>query len=279
MNSAASNSFAICQARLIQKALALLLSLLSYGSALADPELADRNYDLRQFRVQIYSKTFAERFELPAENVSNELPKELHAMELLAERRESGDTISCNLRIYFDSALPIYLPEGPPAGSLAMRREGGHFFSHLKRDERGRAISWSEADRIALSRGDGPYNRAAALATRDYKFQAAGAKEDVRIVEYHKEILPGVGYVKLGLACAWLARTARYSAGWNVWVKRQSGADYTRILRMKEEDFFIWPVPQVLLDRFQPIAARIAKYRWRGDRPGDQMMRDFIDGK
>ena len=136
-----NKAFAMRQARSIHlKAAGAFLGLLFCASALADPELADRNYDLRQLRVQIYSKAFAERFELPPANVTDELPKELHAMELLPERHEWGDVIYCNLKIYFDSALPIYLPEGPPAGSLAMRREGGHFFSHLKRDERGRAI-------------------------------------------------------------------------------------------------------------------------------------------
>lgn len=283
MNSDTSKAFAIGQPRLLHKvAASALLCLLFCASALADPELADRNFDLRRFNVQVYSKAFAERFELPAANVTDELPKELHAMELLAERHEWGDSIYCNLKIYFDSALPIYLPEGPPAGSLAMRREGGHFFSQLKRDERGRATSWSDSDRIALSLGENPYNRAARLATRDYKFQSVGASEGMRILEYHKEILPGVGYMKLGPDCAWLARTVRYPAGWNLWVKRQGGADYTRILREKPEDFYIWPVPSAFLARFRPTAVRIAKYKiaLRGDNPiMKQLMFDYIDSK
>lgn len=287
MNSVASKAFSIWHARLVQeKAAGVFLCLLFCASALADPELADRNYDLRQFRVQIYSKAFAERFELPAANVTDELSKELHAMELLADRHKLGHAISCTLKIYFDSALPVYLPEGPPAGSLAMRREGGHFFSHLKRDEQGRAISWSEADRIALSGGDGPYFRAAALATRDYKFPSGavfqGASEGINIIEYHKEILPGVGYMRFDLGCSALAQTGRYPAGWNLWVKRQGGADYRRILRFKEEDFYIWPVPSAFLARFRPTAVRIAKYQitLRGHNPVmEKLLLDFIDSK
>lgn len=287
MNGVASKIFPIRQPCLLRNRTAgALLCLLFCASALADPELADRNYDLRQFRVQIYSKAFAERFELPQANVTEELPKELHAMELLAERRESGAAISCTLKIYFDSALPVYLPEGPPAGSLAMRREGGHFFSHLKRDERGRATSWSDADRIALSGGDGPYFRAAALATRDYKFPSRavfqGASQGMNIIEYHKEILPGVGYMKLEQDCAWFAGTARYPAGWNLWLKRRDGADYRRILRFKEEDFYIWPVPSAFLARFRPAAARMAKHNiitLHGHHPSNRLLFDLIEQK
>jgi len=270
-----------------------MFALLFCASALADPadpadpELADRNYDLRQFHAQIYSKAFAKRFELSPAKVSDELPKELYAVEFVLDRdKQPRKIIHCRLRIYFDSALPVYLPEGPPAGSLAMRREGSHFFTQLTRNERGRAISWSEADRIALSKGNSPYNMAAALATRDYKFPSGGplqgARQTMQILEYHKEILPGVGYMKLNPDCSWLARTAPYPAGWNLWVKRASGADYTRVLHEKEEDFFRWPVPSGFLARIRPIAARIAKFHitLRGHNPTlQQMMFDFIDSK
>ncbi len=246
--------------------------LLFSACAAADLELADRNYDLRRFNVQVYSKAFAQRFELPGANVIDELPKELHALELVAERHPSADIIYCNLKLYFDSSLPVYLPEGPPAGSLKMRTQGSHFFNTPKRDERGRSIGWSEADRIASSLGESPYNRAAALATRDYKFPVGnifvGAFSDIRIHEYHRELFPGVGYMEFGPGCALLAGTGRYAAGWNLWVKRHSGADYTRTLREKPEDFYIWPVPEALFVRFRAVASRVAQFNaaWR-ERP------------
>lgn len=197
---------------------------------------------IEQMRASAYTKDFAKRFGLPDPEPGTEPSGGIQAMEFAVE---SGPKHSfgynCKLKLYLDNSLPIAYPEEGVAGAQRILIQPSHFFM-WPNPENKRWLSLSEKDRLHFNERNGRYNRMTWLATPDYVWQKHGAAHGMFYEEYHRDIFPGLAYLKIDMTCpvySWMDKVKTVQ----VWLKREGAKDYRKQLRTVSEDFLKFTIP------------------------------------
>ena len=88
------------------------------------------------------------------------------------------------------------------------------------------------------------------LASPDYRWKKGGdisTREGFGVgmfyEEYHRDIFPGLAYLKIDMACPAYSSVDKLEVV-QIWLKRQGGRDYRKQLREEPEDFFKFTIPK-----------------------------------
>ena len=111
-------------------------------------------------------------------------------------------------------------------------------------------MKWPLQDRRYSSRLDGKYNRKARLATKNYVSGKRGAITDLRYRGFHKEILPGLSYAKLGCPPPWVIIDGHNKVV-DIWVQQQGNTDYRSRINSDPGDFIKFSIPNVVLQKIR----------------------------
>lgn len=206
---------------------------------------------LEEMRIVAYTKAFAERFGLPAPKPGTEPSGGLQAIEFAIEKGPAWAPLYyCNYYLYVDNSLPIKFPEEGRVGSLNMLVGKTHFFGRTHE----KWMKWSLQDRRYSSELDGKYNRKANLASMDYIPHKQGATDSLLYVEYHKDLLPGVSYIKLDAPPPMMIDRPRKNIG--IWLQKESKTDYRNRIDADPNDFLKFPLPDQIFEKVREWAIR-----------------------
>lgn len=164
--------------------------------------------------------------------------------------RKKFATYQCVLKLYLDSQLPIAYPEGGVAGGDHMLMQPSHFFM-WPNPENKRWLSLSEKDRLHFNERDGRYTRMTWLATPDYEWQKRGAATGMFYEEYHRDLFPGLAYLKIRTGCpaySWIDKVDTVQ----IWMKREGAKDYRKQLRTDPDDFLKATIPKSFYHQIIP---------------------------
>lgn len=236
-----------CNRRLLEAAFLICLSVFlvvptciaGEKKATAYPELP-----LGEMRITAYTKAFAERFGLPAPKPGTEPSGGLEAIEFAIEKGPAWAPLYyCNYYLYVDSTLPIKFPEEGGAGNVYMLVNKTHFFGRSHEQW----LKWSLQDRRHSTGLDGKYNRKTNLASMDYIPNKQGAIDSLLYVEYHKNLLPGLSYIKLDGSPPMMIDNPRKNIG--IWLQKESKTDYRSQVHVDSGDFLKFPIPEQIFEK------------------------------
>lgn len=199
---------------------------------------------LGEMRITAYTKAFAERFGLPAPKPGTEPSGGLQAIEFAIEKGPAWTFFYyCNYYLYVDSTLPIKYPEGGGAGSFNMLVNKNHFFGRTQEQW----LRWPKNDRLDFNNKQGEYNRKTNLASMDYIPQKQGAIDDLWYAEYHKNLLPGLSYIKLKGSPPMMIDRPKKNIG--IWLQKESKTDYRSQVHVDPGDFLKFPIPEQIFEK------------------------------
>lgn len=199
---------------------------------------------LGEMRIVAYTKAFAERFGLPAPKPGTEPSGGLEAIEFAIEKGPAWAPLYyCNYYLYVDSTLPIKFPEVGGAGNVYMLVGKTHFLSRTHEQW----MKWPLEDRKYSSNLKGKYNRKANLASMDYIPNKQGAIDSLLYVEYYKNLLPGLSYVKLDAPPPMIIDSQRKNIG--IWLQKESKTDYGSQVHVDPGDFLKFPIPEQIFEK------------------------------
>jgi len=193
---------------------------------------------LEEMRIAVYTKAFAERFGLPAPAPGTEPDGGLEAIEFAIEKGRFAPYYYLNIYLYVDSSLPIKYPEEGVAGEKYMLISATHFFGRTHEQWK----KWSLEDRRYSTNLDGKYNRKANLATMDYIPRKKGATTSLYYREFHKDILPGLAYIKLDCSPP-SVMIDRPINNVGIWLQVDSQVDYRSHIEVDTDDFLKFVIP------------------------------------
>ena len=210
---------------------------------------------LEEMRIAAYSKAFAERFGLPDPAPGTEPDGGLEAIEFAIEKGRFAPYYYLNIYLYVDSSLPIKYPEEGVAGEKYMLISATHFFGRTHEQW----MKWSLEDRRFSTNLDGKYNRKANLTTMDYMPRKKGVTTSLYYREFHKDILPGLAYIKLDCSPPSIM-IDRPIDNVGIWLQVDSQADYRSQIEVDTDDFLKFAIPDGVFKvvRKQSLAARKA---------------------
>lgn len=226
-----------------------VLTLAATGAQAAEPAKSAA-LPIESMRATAYTKAFAKRFALPDPSTGTEPEGGLQAIEFRVESAPPHSFgYNCKLNLYFDASLPIAYPEEGVAGARRLYIQPTHFFLWPDPENK-RWLSLSEKDRLYFSEKAGRYNRRAFLATPDYRWtpggdasKRVGWASGMFYEEYHRNIFPGLAYVKIDMACPAYSSMDSLKVV-QIWLEREGGRDYRKQLREEPEDFLKFTIPQ-----------------------------------
>jgi len=240
--------------RRLKAAFLLCLSMVLFVSTCLAGEKKAAPYPelpLGEMRIVAYTKAFAERFGLPAPKPGTEPSGGLQAIEFAIEKGPAWAPLYyCNYYLYVDSTLPIKFPEEGGAGNFYMLVGNTHFLSRTHEQW----MKWSIEDRKHSSNLKGKYNRKTNLASMDYIPKKQGAIDDLWYVEYHKNLLPGVTYLKLKGSPPMMIDRPRRNIG--IWLQKESKTDYRSRIHVDPGDFLKFPVPEQVFEKVREWGLR-----------------------
>jgi len=194
---------------------------------------------LEEMRIAAYTKDFAERFGLPAPMPGTEPSGGLQAIEFAIEKGPAWTPFYyCKFYLYLDSSLPVKYPEEGIAGEKYMLIKKTHFFGSTQ----DQWLQWPGSDKLYFNRRQGSYNRKANLASMDYVPGKQGAIDSFSYEEFHKDILPGLAYIKLSAPTPLLISKPRKNIG--VWLQKESKVDYRSRVHVDPNDFLKFAIPE-----------------------------------
>jgi len=200
-----------------------------------------------------YSKAFAERFALPEPSPDLELTGGLSAMQVRLEiDSKAYATYRCKLKFYFDNSLPIAYPTDGISSSRAVVTQQEHFIFDGNTNNR-RWLALSVQDRLHFSAQD-DFGRYAGIASPDLQMPAKGYWAQMDYDAFHRELFPGVGYIRFDSDCHAFATAERRDL--QLWVKRAGGKDYRRFVTIDPNDFLKFTIPPALFDLTREWARR-----------------------
>lgn len=207
---------------------------------------------LREMRITAYTKAFAERFGLPAPKPGTEPSGGLEAIEFSIEKAAPWAPLYfCNFQFYVDSALQVKFPEEGRAGEKRMLTRGTHFFGRTHEQW----MRWALEDRKYSSNLQGNYDRKANMASMDYIPNKQGAITDLSYKEFHKDILPGLTYIKLDCPPpSMIIDRPRKNIG--IWLQKESEIDYRSQIHVDPGDFLKFPLPNQILEKVREWGVR-----------------------
>ena len=224
-------------------ALVLLIWVLPvYAETHAYPELP-----LQEMRIATYTKAFAERFGLPAPEPGTEPSGGLQAIEFAIEKGPKwAPRYYCFFYLYVDSSLPLKYPEEGVVGEKYMLISATHFFGRSHEQW----LRWSLQDRRYSTSLDGKYNRKARMATKNYLPGKQGAISDLDYIEYHKNILPNLNYLKLNFS-PFSLMINKVNSGVDIWLQQRSRTDYRSRISVNPNDFLKFSLPKITLQKIR----------------------------
>lgn len=176
-------------------------------------------------------------------------------MEFAVETSNSAPYYYCKLYLYLDNKLQIAYPEGDTGVRyLPSRRTQLMTF-----DAQTRWLRLSEKDRRHFSERSLKYANLTWLATPDYLWQKQGASVSMFYEEYHRDLFPGMAYLKIDMACpaySWVDKTDVVQ----IWIKRRDARDYGKQLKVEPEDFLKFMIPQAFYRKIVGWTKETARY-------------------
>jgi hypothetical protein len=214
---------------------------------------------IEQMRAFGYTKAFAERFALPEPQPGWEPGEGLLAVEFVVRSIPGGKGFyHCDFKLYIDGRLDIAFPEPGLSGANELYTSRTHPF--IARDKGEREIP--VADRLAHGERQRAFGQLAAIATSDYEMGKRGALMSSPLLEFVRDLFPGVHYVQSS-GCMFAFWLSRRESDLKVWVKKSSGKDYTRTADRDPNDFYHFPLPPALIAKAKPWAQWVnARNRW-----------------
>ncbi|MBD1401027.1 hypothetical protein [Pelovirga terrestris] len=209
---------------------------------------------LEEMRISVYTKAFAERFGLPAPAPGTEPDGGLEAIEFAIEKGRFAPYYYLNIYLYVDSSLPIKYPEEGVAGEKYMLIKGTHFFGR----SHDMWMSWPEEDRLHFNERQGSYHRKANLATMDYIPGKKGATTSLYYREFHKDILPGLAYIKLDCSPP-SVMIDRPIINVGIWLQVESQVDYRSRIEIDTDDFLKFAIPDGVFKEVRKQSLRARK--------------------
>lgn len=201
---------------------------------------------IQEMRATAYTKAFAQRFGLEPPAPGTEPSNGLEAMELRVERlREWSNFYSFALYLYLDSRLPVKLPESGMAGNKRMLLSPYHFFAQ----PHAQWMKWSVEDRRYSSKLDGNYNMKAFLATMDYVPDKKGAIDSIQYDEFHKELLPGITYIRLDVLSPLILNKPYTNVG--IFLQQSTETEYRNKIYIEPGEFLKFKIPDHLYARMK----------------------------
>jgi hypothetical protein len=211
-------------------------------SMAGEKEPAYPELPLEEMRIAAYTKAFAARFGLPAPEPGTEPGGGLEAIEFAIEKGRFAPYYFGNFYLYLDNSLPIKYPEEGVAGEKYMLIRATHFFGRSHEQW----MKWPENDRLHFNRRQGSYHRKANLASMNYIPGKQGAIADLYYREYHRDILPGLAYIKLDCSVPyWIIKKPRKNIG--IWLQRESKTDYRGRIHVDPGVFLKFKIPDHVL--------------------------------
>lgn len=204
---------------------------------------------LQEMRITAYTKTFAERFGLPAPEPGTEPSGGLEAIEFAIEKGRFAPYYYLNIYLYVDSSLPIKYPEEGVAGEKYMLIKGTHFFGR----SHDMWLKWPVEDRLHFNNRQGSYHRKANLATMNYIPGKKGATTSLYYREFHRNILPGLAYIKLDCSPPSVI-IDRPIKNIGIWLQKDSQVDYRSRIDVDTDDFFKFSVPDPIFEKVRKIS-------------------------
>lgn len=236
-------------------------SLVAFSVANAKEPAQPSLLPIEQMRAVAYTKDFAKRFALPDPELGSEPSGGVQGMEFAVEPgpRHGRGLYYCKLKLYLDNTLPLAYPEEGVAGADHMLRQSSHFFM-WPNPENKRWLSLPEKDRLHFNERNGRYNRKSLLATPDYnELNRRGAGVGMFYEEYHRDLFPGLAYLKIDMACpaySWVDKVEVVQ----IWLEREGGKDYRKQLREDPNDFFKFTIPQLFYRKIVTWTKEVAGY-------------------
>lgn len=210
---------------------------------------------IEQMRAFGYTKAFAERFALPPPEPGWEPGDGLLAVEFVVRPIPGGSGLyTCGFKLYIDGDLDIAFPEPGLSGANELYTSRTHPFIARRKGER----DVSEADRLAHGERQRAFGQLAAIATSDYEMGKRGALTSSPLLEFVRDLFPGVHYVEAS-DCMFAFWLSRRESDLKIWVKKSSGRDYTRTVIGDPSDFYQFPLPPALIAKARPWAEWVGK--------------------
>lgn len=204
---------------------------------------------LEEMRIAAYTKAFAERFGLPDPAPGTEPDGGLEAIEFAIEKGRFAPYYYLNIYLYVDSSLPIKYPEEGVAGEKYMLIKGTHFFGKSQN----KWLKWSQKDRLHFNNRQESYHRKANLATMDYIPKKKGSITDLYYREFHKNILPGLAYIKLDCSPpSAMINTPIENIG--IWLQKESKTDYRSLITIEQSNFLKFQIPDSVFKKVREIS-------------------------
>jgi hypothetical protein len=212
-------------------------------TSLAQPEEKPRS--LEASSLAAYSKAFARRFALPGPSPEVELKEGLEAVEFRVELgQQPGPLFRCKLRVYLPTGSPIAYPKtGVSATRDPLTLPEHFFFNNNQQNKRWTALTVE--DRVHFRNQD-TFSRSAALASPDLDLPKKGYWADMNYDAYHREIFPGMDYIRLDSNCGPFA-DIKENREVQLWLKREGGRDYRQVVFPNPGDFLKFPLPAAFL--------------------------------
>ena len=213
---------------------------------------------IEQMRAVAYTKAFAKRFALPEPEPGTEPEDGIEAMEFSVEQGpKHWPTYVCVLKLYLNSNLPVAYPEEGVAGADHMLIKSTHFFMWPNPDNK-RWMSLRERDRLHFGERWGRYTRSTWLATANYDWDH-GAATGMFYEEYHRDIFPGLAYLKVDMGCqifSWMSKVDTAQ----IWLKKEGAKDYRKHLKEDPNDFLKFSLPSTFYKKILELKKGPSQY-------------------
>lgn len=112
-----------------------------------------------------------------------------------------------------------------------------HFFGRPKTQ----LMKWPEKDRLYLNTLNGGYNMKAFIATMDYFPNKKGAIDSVQYDEFHKELFPGLTYVRLYFFRPLILNKSYKDVG--IFLQRSTETEYRDKIYIEPDEFVKFRIP------------------------------------
>lgn len=213
----------------------------------AECKSGDLELPLQEMRIVAYTKAFAERFGLPSPAPGTEPRGGLEAIEFAIEKGPQwAPRYFLNFYLYLDNSLPIKFPEEGVSGEKYILNSATHFFGRSQE----RWLKWPVKDRLYFSSRQGTYNRKANLATNNYIPGKQGAISDLYFVEFYRELLPGLAYIKLD-SSPFTEILNQKKGDFDIWLQKEMEADYRSKTNIEINDFLKFHIPDLVFHKIK----------------------------
>lgn len=214
----------------------------------ADPPAAP--VPVEKMRAFGYTKEFAKRFALPEPEPGWEPGEGLLAVEFRVQPIPGGRGLyDCDFKLYLDSKFDIAFPEPGLSSSSELYTYRTHSFISREKG----APDISQPDRRAHGERQRAFGQLAAIATSDYVMGKRGALTSSPLLEFVRDLFPGVNYVQAS-DCMFAFWLSHRESDLKAWVKKSTGKDYTRTTERDPNDFYQFPLPPALIAKARPWA-------------------------